>query len=173
MFSVFAKPAPDPFTRERSVFAYQQQILPALRVWGAISVALGLLWWWRGGRENNVWWRGVGMQWAMWGAIDALIAAAGLRGVTRKADALTAGTMTAATHANEAHIFERILWVNAGLDVGYVVGGALWMRVNADAPERRGHGAGIVAQGLFLFGFDLANVLVVRTRRLIGNSHES
>ena len=162
--------APEPFTVERSVFTYQRRMLPVLLVWGAISVALGLMWRRRqDGQESAAWWHGMGTQWAIWGAIDALIAAFGLRGAARKADALAAGTMTAATHADEARSFERILWANAALDVGYVLAGAWFTRVNTDMPERRGHGAGVVAQGLFLAGFDLANGLIVHARRLAEN----
>lgn len=155
-----------PFSPQRSLYAYQRRIMPALLGWGVLSIAIGLVWW----RRDDPWWRAVGIQWAAWGAIDSIIAAFGWRGAVRGATALATGTRTDAEHVKETRQFERVLWVNTGLDVCYVLGGALLIRANA-APvyaDRRGHGAGVIAQGLFLLGFDLANALIVRARRLAG-----
>ncbi len=59
----------------------------------------------------------------------------------------------------EQHRLQKILLFNAGLDVGYVLGG-LYLRERAknaeNNPERlRGFGKSIILQGAFLFAFDL------------------
>ncbi|MCB9114630.1 MAG: hypothetical protein H6639_06730 [Caldilineaceae bacterium] len=54
--------------------------------------------------------------------------------------------------ATDLRNLRRLLWFNAGLDVLYVAGGLALFR-RADETQR-GHGAGIVLQGLFLFKFD-------------------
>ena len=51
---------------------------------------------------------------------------------------------------------KRIFFVNAGLDVGYVIAGILLSRkgdINND-PQRLGFGNSIILQGTFLFVFD-------------------
>ena len=152
----------EPFSRQNDLFTYQQRVLPVLLFWGAGSAAAGA-YWWRGPRP---FWRGVGIQWAAWGAIDALIALGGLRGAQRKGAALAAGTLDDESHADEARKFERILWINAVLDMGYALGGLLFMRRGAGDAQQRGMGVGVVMQAVFLFAFDLCNGVVVRERRV-------
>lgn len=81
----------------------------------------------------------------MWGAMDSLIATAGWRGATRKANTLATGTLTDARHMEDVCRFERLLWINAVLDIGYALGGALFIRRNPDREGNRGHGAGVIA----------------------------
>lgn len=149
-----------PFSRRSSVFAYQQRVLPLLLGWGAGSVIAGLRWW----HGAHAWWRGLGMQCVAWGAIDVLIALIGLRGAARKAAALAGGTLSEEAHTEEARKFERLLWINAGLDVLYILGGACLIRGNAARPERRGMGVGVIVQGLFLLAFDAVNGALVHRR---------
>jgi hypothetical protein len=47
-----------------------------------------------------------------------------------------------------------IVLINAGLDIGYVLSGLWLIRTAKRRAERVGMGAGIVPQGLFLFGLD-------------------
>jgi hypothetical protein len=55
----------------------------------------------------------------------------------------------------------KAFWINALLDVGYVIAGTLiWNLGGTDAV--RGTGAGIVAQGGFLFGFDTLGYMLFR-----------
>jgi hypothetical protein len=61
---------------------------------------------------------------------------------------------------NEQHKLQKIFLFNAGLDVGYILGG-LYLRergkVAEKNPERlKGFGKSIILQGSFLFAFDLA-----------------
>ena len=54
--------------------------------------------------------------------------------------------------------FRFSLWLNTGLDVLYMVAGALMMTIWGD--RMAGHGAGVLVQGGFLFVFDLVNALL-------------
>ena len=64
--------------------------------------------------------------------------------------------------------FEKILLFNAGLDVGYVLGGIYLTersrRPGADADRLLGYGRSIVLQGGFLLVFDLANYFIAHGR---------
>ena len=66
-------------------------------------------------------WRGFGVQALLWGAIDAAIAAFGLRNTTRQ----RAAAHDAASIEREARKLQRLLWINTGLDVLYIGGGIL------------------------------------------------
>ncbi len=64
----------------------------------------------------------------------------------------------------EQHKFQKILLFNAGLDVGYMLGGVYLIeraKNTENKPERlRGFGKSIILQGAFLFVFDLANHII-------------
>lgn len=94
--------------------------------------------------------RNVGMQAVAWGAIDALLAWNGQRSARTKAQTGTSD----AEQQRDASRFQKIVAVNAGLDVGYMLGGwQLIRRVNGDL-ARRGTGWGIIVQGAFLCVYD-------------------
>ncbi|MBB4078544.1 hypothetical protein GGR28_001157 [Lewinella aquimaris] len=64
--------------------------------------------------------------------------------------------------------FEKILLLNAGLDVGYIMGG-LYLReragrVGADVARLRGYGNSVLLQGGFLLLFDLVNYFIAQDR---------
>lgn len=65
---------------------------------------------------------------------------------------------------HEQHKFQKILLFNAGLDVGYMLGGLYLMersKNTANKPERlEGFGRSIILQGAFLFVFDLVNYAI-------------
>ncbi|WP_157975988.1 DUF6992 family protein [Lewinella sp. IMCC34191] len=73
---------------------------------------------------------------------------------------------TAIDGLQENGSFQKILLFNAGLDVGYVLGGLYLMersrRPDADANRLKGHGRSIILQGGFLFLFDVANYLIAQ-----------
>jgi hypothetical protein len=65
---------------------------------------------------------------------------------------------------SEYFTFQKVLLFNAGLDIGYMLGGLYMMersrRPNINNPERlKGFGQSIILQGAFLFGFDLITYL--------------
>ena len=65
---------------------------------------------------------------------------------------------------HEQHKLQKIFLFNAGLDVGYVLGG-LYLRERGKSAEKnpemlRGFGKSIILQGSFLFAFDLVAYFV-------------
>lgn len=64
----------------------------------------------------------------------------------------------------EQHKFQKILLLNAGLDVGYVLGGLYLTERSKNTiknPDRlKGFGQAIMLQGAFLFVFDLVNYAI-------------
>ncbi|MBR9919504.1 MAG: hypothetical protein GYB31_01615 [Bacteroidetes bacterium] len=97
-----------------------------------------------------------------WNAVNLTLAGFGLYG------ALTTdpGSFDLYQTIEQQHRFQKILLFNAGLDVGYMAGGA-WMieRSKRETGEKAdrflGFGRSIVLQGAFLFVFDLTAAIVL------------
>ncbi|MEJ5308539.1 MAG: hypothetical protein WHX52_02100 [Anaerolineae bacterium] len=139
------------------IWQFQMQLAEKLLSWSAASVAGGSAFLLFGDR----FWRGFGSQCVGWGAIDALIAAFGLRGALTKADAPDAHTPERQRH--ERTTLRRILWINFGLDVSYVAGGTALAVIRGKHNRfLRGVGWGIIVQGGFLFLFDLLHALLLQ-----------
>jgi hypothetical protein len=94
--------------------------------------------------------RQAGIQAIVWGAIDAALAWFGRRGAR---DKIGQGANDGLCQARR---FRLILLINAGLDLGYVAGGAALLRGARGRDERVGTGWGIIVQGLFLLIYDSA-----------------
>lgn len=64
----------------------------------------------------------------------------------------------------EQHKFQKILLFNAGLDLGYMAGGAYLIERSKNASKNadrlKGFGQAIVLQGAFLFVFDVVNYAI-------------
>ena len=118
--------------------------------WGAASVAAGTVL--LVGSDARTGRRAVGVQTLAWGAVNTGIAAVGLL----RAAPDTALALGDALRA-EAHLAD-VLWLNLGLDAGYVaVGATLWIvaaRGVANPAAWRGHGRAVVLQGAALFALD-------------------
>ena len=118
-----------------------------LLVWAAASMLAGtaLLAWLRASGRRSSLLRHFAIQSAAWGAVDAVIAATALRGIAPR-------DIAAATR------LDRILWLNIGLDAGYVLVG-ITLAVAAWRLGRRlglvGAGLGVVVQGGALALLDL------------------
>ncbi len=95
-------------------------------------------------------WRGVAVQALVWGVIDAAIALFGLLSLRRKQKRPDADSPE--TLEREAHNLRRLLLLNAGLDVLYIVGGVVVLSGFASS-FTRGNGIGIIIQGGFLLLF--------------------
>lgn len=123
-----------------------------LLAWGGASVAGGVAMAVVGGRTGNRFLRAFGTQTIGWGAIDAALA---LGGRARARRHRASPPTDPARAAAEAARVRRILAVNAGLDILYIVGG-LAVAAGRGRTDRaaRGHGLAAVAQGTFLLGFD-------------------
>lgn len=109
--------------------------------WSILSILAGFPLWLDTHRPI----KNIGTQFMAWGAIDGLIALFGARSAEKR--------QSTANPAAETRKLRRILWLNTGLDVGYMLGAA-WL-MSKDDEEKRGMGFGILVQGGFLFLFDL------------------
>lgn len=119
--------------------ALQQALALRLMLWSLLSIAVGLLL----QKTALPFWRAFGQQTAGWGAIDGAIALAGWR---------SGAQSPPAQELPELRKLRALLWGNALLDLLYIaVGLLLWRQAG---PTRRGHGAAVVLQGLFLAIFD-------------------
>lgn len=148
---------PDDF----NLYIFQRRAMPVLLGWALGSMFTGALW----RRESSRFWQGVGVQFIAWGLVDGIIALLALQGARRKAMQWQAGAITPAQQAQEAAQFEKIVWANAALDVGYVLGGRWWSRRHVDNPHLQGMGVGVMIQGAFLFVWDVFLALVARRGR--------
>lgn len=143
-------------------FVYQRRALTPLLRWGIGSSLIGALLM----LVPRPFWRQFGLQALSWGVIDVLLAIAGRRQALVHAEQFAGGALDDHDAEREAAKFERILLVNAGLDVGYIAAGGLTAARFADRPDRRGLGVGILVQGLFLLLFDALVARDVRRRFL-------
>jgi hypothetical protein len=134
---------------QQNFFAYQRRALRPLLAWGVGSTVLGTLM-----LPARGFWRHFGIQAAAWGAIDAALAIAGRRRALLRAEELASGQLDDGAAVREAAQFRRVLRVNAGLDVLYILSGLLTAAIFRRRADRVGLGVGIAVQGLFLLIFD-------------------
>lgn len=98
-----------------------------------------------------------------WNAVNLTIAGIGYWGLTK----VDAGSFDLAAGLQEAQRFQKILLFNAGLDVGYMMGGVYLMERSKNTPidknpdRLKGFGQSILLQGAFLFAFDLTTYLIL------------
>jgi hypothetical protein len=109
----------------------EERLTRVLGAWAVGSVAVGAALAWRPGD------RGFARQTAAWGLVDGAIAAAGVLGRRRRGP-------------TDPARLRRLLLVNAGLDVGYLVAGAALVRHG----RWRGDGRAVLVQGAFLLVLD-------------------
>jgi hypothetical protein len=127
--------------------ALERAHLLRLLVWGAASVLAGttIIAWLRNGARRSALLQHFALQAALWGAVETVIA---LGLWTR----LTVRDVSAATR------LDRLLWLNIGLDLGYVLVGLTLTTVAWKLGRRlglMGAGIGIVVQGSALALLDL------------------
>jgi hypothetical protein len=90
--------------------------------------------------------------------IDAAIAVFGHISTQDRVDRIP-NPGTVEVKREEAKQLGRILWINAALDVIYVIIGLLWMRRDRGDGSARGNGFGVIIQGMFLLVFDTLHAL--------------
>ena len=129
-----------------TIWKLQGRISHQLLVWSALSITAGVLL-----LFAIPFWRGVGVQALVWGVIDAAIAGSGLLALRRKLKRLDADLPE--VMLKETHNLRRLLLINAGLDVLYIVAGVVVLYTFA-TDFARGNGVGIIVQGGFLLLFD-------------------
>jgi hypothetical protein len=98
--------------------------------------------------------RAIGLQAALWGAMETVVVAGLQSAARRNAVAARSGELSARAIHDEARWFEHVLAINAGLGVAYIAGGTL-LAVKGGAPFLRGTGAGILIQGSALLAYDV------------------
>jgi hypothetical protein len=149
-----------------NLFRFQKHVFPVLLGWALGSIAAGIPWAKNG--DNAV--AGFGSQFAGWGAINAILALFGLSAANRNLERQVQGAISSVEHDRQAQNFERLVLVNAGLDLGYIAAGSLLARTPASKPQKRtgllsGMGWGIIVQGTFLLIWDLLLAALVHKRR--------
>ncbi len=139
-----------------TIWQFNQTLTRRLLSWASASIATGLSLLLHGSPTQQ----GVGTQFVGWGVINLLIALIGGRSSRQRAAAPAAHQPE--TLAKETRNLRRLLWINTGLDVFYMLGGWQLARTKGKAdPRWRGQGWGIVAQGAFLFFFDLIHAFIL------------
>jgi hypothetical protein len=133
----------------KNVWQYQGMISRRLLRWAGISVIAGLLM-----RGSGQFWKQMGGQFIAWGAIDALIAWGGTI-MARERVAKLDNPGELAVRQQESQQLSRILWINAGLDVLYMLAGKWLMGRDKGDGKMKGMGWGVLIQGAFLFFFDV------------------
>lgn len=138
-------------------WSFQDRLTTTLRWWAVSSIAAGILLL----RRQDEFSRGVGEQFIGWGAVNAAISGVGQRSSQKKRQNPDGQTPEAVV--TERKKLSRLLWINTGLDVFYMLGGRLAVQTRGSVDERwRGRGWGIIIQGGFLFFFDLIHALLLR-----------
>ncbi len=148
--------AADQLLFNEASLSHQRTAMLTLGGWAVVNIGAGLAL--RGGAEGST--RHFHEMNALWNTVNLAIAGFGYYSAMR---ADPAG-WDLATSISKHHGFQKILLFNAGLDVGYVLGG-LYLTERAKRPGEntdrlRGFGNAIMLQGGFLFVFDLVNYLV-------------
>lgn len=132
-----------------NIFQFQDKISSRLLRWSIGSVVVGLLM-----RFGGKFGKNLGNQFITWGLIDGAIAVGGQVAKRNRIDHME-NPGKAEVQAEEANNLSRILWINAGLDVLYIIGGFLWAKRDEGDGVARGNGIGVIIQGLFLLIFDV------------------
>ena len=100
---------------------------------------------------------------AIWNVVNLGIAGFGYYAALREP-----GMLGAFAVLQKDHTFQKVLLFNAGLDVGYMLGGLYLLergrRPEADTDQLRGYGKAVLLQGGFLLVFDLINYFVASGR---------
>ena len=134
----------------------QQRAMTVLGTWAIGNIAVGAAL--QGRREGDE--RYFHRMNAYWNVVNLGLAGISLYTVSQT----DPGSFDLVSSVNEHHKIQKILLFNAGLDVGYMLGGAYLIerarRASTEQPERlRGFGKSILLQGAFLFAFDVGAYL--------------
>ncbi|TXF91542.1 hypothetical protein FUA23_02260 [Neolewinella aurantiaca] len=101
---------------------------------------------------------------ALWNGVNLAIAGLGYYSALKSDPA----AWDLATSLSKHQGFQKVLLFNAGLDVGYIMGGLYLTerakRPDVNADQLKGFGQSIMLQGAFLMVFDLANYFIAAGR---------
>ena len=132
---------------QTTIYQYQVERLPILASWGIANVVASIFLLF----QRNPTRRYFGVQMLTWGVIDAIVAIRGQRGARIKSETEPSATQ----QRDDAQKLRRILLINVGLDIAYVISG--WVMVRYGRKKNQmlvGTGLGFIPQGLFLLVFD-------------------
>ena len=132
-----------------NIFQFQDKISKRLLQWSIGSILVGLLM-----RYGGKFGKNLGNQFITWGLIDAAIAVGGQMAKRNRIDHMD-NPGRPEIKAKEASNLSRLLWLNAGLDVLYIIVGYLWAKRDKGDGAARGNGLGVIIQGAFLLFFDI------------------
>lgn len=131
-----------------------------LGTWAVSNIAVGSVMTGKTSGEN----RSFHQMNAGWNAINLAIAGYGYY-IAAKTDA---ASLDLVTSMKDNHNLQKLLLLNAGLDVGYLLGGAYLMekaKNTENRPERlKGFGRSIVLQGAFLLAFDVSTYWIMASK---------
>ncbi len=136
-----------PFMWADTLLVAERAHLMRLVVWGASSILVGtaLLAWLRAGARRSALLDHFAIQTAAWGAVDIALAA------------VARGSLAPRDVAGATRL-DRFLWLNVGLDVGYLLVGITLLVLGWRLGRRLGlvgAGIGVVVQGGALLLLDL------------------
>ncbi|CAN5735277.1 hypothetical protein BH09MYX1_BH09MYX1_48320 [soil metagenome] len=127
--------------------ARRQGMFATLGAWSMVSMGGGGALAFGGTNDFD---RFFGVQALAWGAVNLAFS---IFGVAQSKTELFTGPDAADAVKKDRASLAKVFWINAILDIGYVIAGTLLWNLGANDIVR-GTGAGIVAQGGFLFAFD-------------------
>ncbi len=133
-----------------SIWSFQRLVSQRLITWNMANIAGGALM----SLSNNKFMRGVGSQFVGWALVNFAIAFFGQKATENRLRALPDAD-TSARQTKEAGNLRNLLWINAGLDIVYMLAGRGLMQRRRSGAWMRGVGLGIILQGVFLFIFDV------------------
>ncbi len=150
-----------------TIWQFNQTLTRRLLSWASTSISTGISLLLRG----NPFQQGMGTQFVGWGVINMLIALIGGRSSRQRAAAPDA--QEPETIAKETRNLRRLLWINTGLDVFYMLGGWQLARTKGKTdPRWLGQGWGIIVQGAFLFFFDLIHAVLLSDSSTRERTHD-
>ena len=135
----------------------QQTAMKILGTWAAGNIIIGSI---MVGKTNGAT-KGFHQMNIGWNAVNLAIAGFGWYATS----SIDPNTFDAYTSLQENYKLQKILLFNAGLDVGYMAGGAYLIERSKNTnkhPERlKGWGQSLLLQGGFLFAFDLTAYIIL------------
>ena len=133
-----------------SIWAFQRELSQRLITWNLANIAAGGFF----SLSSSKFIRGVGSQFVGWALVNFAIAYFGQKAAANRQLTLPDAD-TPERKRIEADNLRNLLWINAALDVLYMLGGRALMKRRKSSAWTRGAGLGIILQGIFLFMFDV------------------
>jgi hypothetical protein len=144
----------------KNIWQFQEQLTRRLRDWALFSIIVGGFTL----ADRNPLRKGIGVQFVGWGVVNYAIALLGSKSANKREKSLPDPNADN-IQQTETHKLTRLLLINTGLDVFYILGGFFLIRNRGRKdPHWQGQGVGIIFQGLFLYIFDLIHALILLRR---------